>query len=330
MSVDTTISGPADSPPVPEQFITDGSGRRLFYPFGFSWSGYVVPDAAREHMLRRAVERFQNTGRRVRFWPLVVIVPGFAAASIMFDSHPFWFVAAIAAPLVVAFGVPRALLRYRIGPAINGLQQVGRRDNGPAHMRQALVAGLALTWVTLQIYDNRLSALPTVPGTIVYYSDISETLILALLYGFIALALATTRNRLSARFGASSTKFGLLAFSVLTACLIADAASSFVNPAPSVVVSSEGLSCGWQLRWVDISNVGETSSGPSWAHDAMLTTASVSAFSNWPAGNSRRCRITGLNEDYEIVFRTIRAAWLASRPAPTAAVEPLTRWPTNP
>jgi uncharacterized membrane protein len=330
MSVDTTMSGLEDSPPAPDEFITDRAGRTLFYPFGFSWSGYVVPDAARERMLRRAVERFQNTARRVRFWPLAVILPCFAAASMMLDSHPFWFLAAVVVPLALVIAVPRALLRYRIGSAINGLQQVSRRDNGPAYRRQVLLAGLALIWVTLQIYDSRLSALPAAPGTIVYYSDISETLVLVLLYGFIALALATTRHRLSARFGASSTMFGLLVFSVLTVCLVADAALNFINPAPSVTVSSDGLACGWRVGWADISSVGETTGGRGWAHDAVLTLRSEPQVSKWPAGNARRCRITGLNEDYETVLRTIRGAWLASLPAPTAAAESLTRWPTNP
>jgi hypothetical protein len=330
MSADTTMSGLREPPPVPDEFITDGSGRRLFYPFGLSWSGYVVPDTPRERALRGAIERFRNTARRARLWPLVLMVPCFAAASMVLDSHPFWFLAALAVPLVLTVAVPRALLGYRIGRAVKGLQQVPRRDNGPAYMRQVLLAGLALTWVTAQIYDSRLSALPPVPGTIVYYPDISEALVLALPCGFIALALATTRQRLRARFGNSRTALGLLIFAVLTVGLIAYAALSFLNPAPSVAVSADTLFCGWRVRWAEVSNVRETIHGRGGAHYAELTIGSEPQFSIWSAGNARQCRITGLNKDYETVYRTIRGAWLATRPAPSAALEPLTRWPSNP
>lgn len=319
MSADVTMSGRGDALPVPDEFITDESGRRLFYPFGLSWSGYVVPDAARERMLRSIVERFRNATRRVQLWPALIIVPCYGAASVLLETHPFWFLAALVVPVLIAVIVPQALLNYQIRGAVDGLQQARRRDNRPAYMRQVLLAGLALTWVTLQLYYSRLSSLPAAPGTTIYYPDISEALVLALLCGFFALALATMRNSLRSRFSGSRIVLVLLFFAAATTGLVTDAALSFLNPSPKVAVSADGLFCGWRARWANISDLSQAASWRRGAHYAVLTIGSEPNFSIWSAGNVRRCRITGLNEDYETVYHTIRIAWLATRSAPVAA-----------
>lgn len=284
MSADATMAGPGDRSPSPGEFITDGFGRRLFYPFGFSYSGYVVPDAACERKLRGVIERFRNGSRRLRLWPLVVILPCLVAATIMLDIHPFWSLAGLVAPVLLAIAVPRALLSYRIGPIVDGLQQVRRRDNMPAYIRQMLLAALALALVTQQVYDSRLSTLPSVSGTVVYYPDIAKALVLALLFGCFALLLATARNNPKTRFNGSKADIALVIFALFTVCFIAYAANNFINPAPSVTVSSEGLFCGWRVRWSDISNLSESSSARR-GYYAVLKIGSDPNLSIWSAGN---------------------------------------------
>src|SRR5689334_11760866 len=63
------MSEPSDQIPSIKKWVTDASGRTVYYPYGPAWNGYVVTDPAREQALRTADERFAELGKRLRpFW----------------------------------------------------------------------------------------------------------------------------------------------------------------------------------------------------------------------------------------------------------------------
>ena len=304
--------------PAPDKFFKDGSGRTLFYPFGDSWRGYVVPDAAREAALRAALQRYGETRKRFNIWPFLLAAASFCGAWFVLDSHPFWFLGALVLPTVSLVMCDRALLYYQIRDLIGGLERVGSRDKTPGYIRQIFLAGAALAWITQQLYQSRIEALPVAPGTTAYYADVAQPLVWTLLFGCLALVIASARNKLPELFGGTKSLCTMLLFIVLQLCGVAYVAWYFLSPRPSIVVSADKLVCGWELPWADVTALSEGDGGDSRSSKqyARLKVGAPPTPSVWSAGDVKLCQISGLNADYAAVYRDMRTAWLATRRGP--------------
>jgi len=304
--------------PAADKLFKDESGRTLFYPFGDSWRGYVVPDAGREEALRAAVQRYRESTKRFNIWPFGLAVALFCGAWFVLDSHPFWFLGALVLPTVFLVLCDRALLYYQIRDLVAGLERVGSRDKTPGYVRQIFLAGAALTWITQHLYLSRIDALPVAAGTTAYYADIAQPLVWTLLFGCFALAIAWARNKVPALFGGTKSLCTMLLFIVLQLCGVAYVAWYFLSPKPSVVVSADKLVCGWELRWADVTALSEGEGGDSRSSKqyARLKVGPAPKPSMWSAGDVKLCQISGLNEDYAAVYRDMRTAWLATRRGP--------------
>jgi outer membrane protein assembly factor BamE (lipoprotein component of BamABCDE complex) len=304
--------------PAPDKFIKDGSGRTLFYPFGDSWRGYAVPDAAREAALRAAVQRYGETRKRFNIWPFLLAAASFCGAWFVLDTHPFWFLGALVLPAASLVLCDRALLYYQIRDLVGGLERAGSRDKTPGYIRQIFLAGAALAWITQQLYQNRIEALPVAPGTTAYYADVAQPLVWTLLFGCVALVIAAARNKVPALFGGTKSLCTMLLFIVLQLCGVAYVAWYFLSPRPNVVVSADKLVCGWELRWADVTALSEGEGGDrrSSKQYASLKVGAAPTPSTWSAGDVKLCQISGLNEDYAAVYRDMRTAWLATRSGP--------------
>lgn len=296
-----------------ECFLRDEIGRRLFYPFGLSWSGYVLPDAKREASVRDVMASAMPVAGRIAGW---ISVPGFLAFGLSFTLlpiYPFAVLAALVLPTVLAIGCYRIILLYRLRPLLNGLEQVDRRDKLPRYARWTFLAACAAAWFTLQSFGDRLSQLPTEPGTTIYYADISLPLAWVLLCAFTMVMTISLRKPLITAFG-SKVYIALMALAVVEVGLIAYTNQAFRNPTPRVFVTSEDLTCDRHIKWSDVADVAEVYRGtrPSDRFYAQLRLDAGQG----PFGNYVRCQISGLNENHDAVYRTIRAAWLATRRGP--------------
>jgi SmpA / OmlA family len=315
MSMDATPDAPAPTPSPTDAFIADEAGRTLFYPFGESWHGYVVPDEAREQALRVAMVQYRANAKRFGIWPFFLAIPLFIAALAMFYSHPFLLLAAFVLPMALAILCDRAMLHYYLGPLLNGLKRAGSRNKVPGWIRQAFLAAATLVWITLQIYQQRVAALPVTADTIAFYADIAQPLMWALLCGFAAVVMASARNKTPAGFSGGKQLVVLLLLCFAEVCLVGYVATNVLTPAPRVMVSAGGLFCNWRVRWSDVTDVSQFS-GRRGRQYARIKVGSEPQLSLWSSGNIKQCQITGLNEDYGTVYHAIRTAWLATRKAP--------------
>jgi hypothetical protein len=319
MDRDTAAAAGTKTSAAPDKFFKDESGRTLFYPYGDSWRGYVVPDAGREEALRAAVQRYRETTKRFNIWPFVLAAASFCGAWLVLDSHPFWFLGALVLPTVFLVLCDRALLYSQIRDQVAGLERVGKRDKTPGYIRQIFLAGAALALITQQLYQSRIDALPVAAGTTAYYADIAQPLVWTLLFGCIALVIAWARNSAPAVIGGTKSLCTMLLFIVLQLCGVAYVTWYFLSPRPSVIVSADKLVCGWELRWADVTALSEGEGGDrrSSKQYAWLTVGAAPRPSIWSAGgNVKQCQISGLNEDYLAVYRDMRTAWLATRRGP--------------
>lgn len=229
-------------PPGADRFLRDEMGRWLFYPFGFTLNGYVLPDAKREASVRDAMASSMPAAVRIAGW---ISVPGFLAFGLSFTLlpvYPFAVLAALVLPTVLAIGCYRIILLYRLRPLLNGLEQVDRRDKFPRYARWTFLAACAAAWFTLQSFDDRLSKLPAEPGTTIYYAGISVPLVLVLLCAFVMVMTVSLRTPLTAAFG-NKVYIALTALAVVEIGLVAYTNQAFRNPTPRIFVGSEDLTC---------------------------------------------------------------------------------------
>jgi hypothetical protein len=315
MSLDATADARADAPYVADESFVKEAGRILFYPFGPGWQGYIVPDDERERALRAALRRYRDNPIWWRTWPLFLLPVAFCVF-LAVSGHPFLLLTAFVLPIVLTLICDRILLRYQFRALLRGLKTVGSRDKAPGYIRQILAAAVALAWITLAIYDRRVAALPVAEGTTAYYTDIAQPLMVALVCGFLALATMSVRYKLEAQFSANKILLALVLFTSFAVFGTGLAALDFFYPVPELILTPNELLCNRHVRWADVTDLGQASG----VQGRQYAWFQVDLKRPGENSGDARCEISGLNEDYQTVYRAIRTAWLATRrPSPVAS-----------
>jgi hypothetical protein len=323
---EATLATPA-KPLRPDPFVKDAEGRTIFYPFGPTGTGYIVPDAEREQQLSAAFERRRAFRRQLL--PLLppVLVGAFGAAYFFFSSHPFLVVAAAVLALVLLNAGETALLRGQFGALLADLPRLGMSDaerTERRHTSWSLLALVAvLTWFALRLYAWRLGALPVEDGRLDYYADISLPLLLAACFGIVLIALMAAQNRIVAQTG-NAAKLAMLfvLLALLEAGLVAVVAWAFVSPTLKVVVTPDTITCPRRVsvRWVNVTAIDLITGdyGKKFVEFDMGTEPRPPQPTPYwsPKRITRQCEITGLNVDYGTVYRTVRATWRQARGLP--------------
>jgi hypothetical protein len=311
----------ASAAPVADPFVKSPDGRTLFYPFGPSWHGYVVASTDRERALRAAMERGREIGKRLA--PLVPILAGLLLfpTYYFFFSRPFlafgWLIFLV--PLLVASD--HAFRRYRLRPLLAGLESVvGPKEDRRRRTFTALIFMLigmtVVAWSTLWLYQRRIGELPEAPRTTTYYDGISLALFLALFAGTILCLCLLGWKRATTRSGEHKILITLLVCTAIDFACIYYIVTNFMNPHPSVIVSRETLTCKWTVPWPDVTDLDLTDSrgGKRYARLQIGPKPEISLRLSGSGG--KRCEISGLNEDYAVVYQTIQTAWLGSKRRP--------------
>jgi outer membrane protein assembly factor BamE (lipoprotein component of BamABCDE complex) len=313
MTTFADTAGPSKTPPGADRFLRDEMGQRLFYPFGLSWSGYVLPSAQHEASVRDAMASCTPIASRCAGWIAVAGLGLFVFALYVFSTYPFAVVAAVVLPTLLTIGYFRIVLLYHLRPLLNGLEQVESREKIPRYTRLLFLAACATVWFTLQSFQDRLSQLSAEPGTKIYYDGISQPLALALLVAFVLVMIVSLRNGLVTIFG-NKVNVTMLALAGVEVSLIAYTVLAIRTPVPRVFVTSSELICNQHTKWSSVTDVAEVSRGTR-TRSGQYAQLKLDNGQFFP-GNYTRCKISGLNEDYDTIYRAIRAAWLATRRGP--------------
>lgn len=297
-------------------FVQDERGRSLFYPSGTAWSGYVVPDAARERALRCAIERYAALNKRLFPWGALVLPFALYPLYGYFSSRPFLAIGSVVLEFVLLVLAGAAIKRYQLRAELDGLERVDRRDGKPRRRLIILALWLAtagaIAELTLRLYQGYNDALPAVAGTTIYYAGISLSLALALIFGSFALLILSGWRGLVKRIGQRKVLLCYFVSLILCVFFVGDVAVTFLDPTPYVVVGSNGTFCGWRIPWSKVTGI-DLISGARGSRYAWLQTGPASQGSFWLRGNGKSCDISELNEDYAVVYGTIRRAWQSSR-----------------
>jgi hypothetical protein len=304
-----------------DEFVKDASGRTLFYPSGPACRGYEVPDTERELSLRAAMQRRREFIKKSLTWTPIFMIPFLYGARQLLGSRPFLALGVMLLPIVLAAVCSHVLFRYRMGPLLAGLQRVERRDRSAGQTRWILafsaLGGVALTWCLLQLYQWRIDTLPSADGVASYYDGISQPLMWALVCGCFLIAAVCGRKKVVAAVGSKRILWTIALLAVCELGCVGYVARTFLQPAPSLIVSRDGLVCGMSMRWADVSALYMTSGrygkkyarlefggNPQPGQRSSLSPQAVTA---------RQCQITGMNADYAAIYESMHAAWQGAR-----------------
>jgi hypothetical protein len=316
MTTFADMAGPSKAPIGGERFLRDEMARRLFYPFGLSWGGYVLPDVRYENSLRDIMSKCMPIATRLGCWIAVIGFALFAISLRFLGTYPFAAVGTLVLTVLLAIICFRIVLLYYLHASLSGLEQIERRERIPGYARLAFLAACAAVWFTLQAFQNQLNQLPADPGTKVFYDGISLSLAWALLLAFVLVMVLSFRTVLVTLLG-NKVNLAILVLAGVEICLIAYTMQTFRNPVPRLVVTSSELICDRHIKWSEVADLAEVSRGTR-TRSGQFVEVKIDNGQMFP-GNTTRCRISGLNEDYDSVYQAIRAAWLATRRAPAGA-----------
>lgn len=293
------------------RFLSDDQGRVLFYPCGPRATGYIVDSPTRERALRAAAARYDRW-----FAPLLAL-PALATFYGLVSLHPLLAFGLIAAVLPVFQLVEGLISRIVFGSLVRGLERVAARR--PAWTIPVVLAGMsAAAWVILELYDSRLAALPRGDAISVFYGDFAWGLIDMLVGGLITLVLLQLPT---SHFNNLRSYLALLVFGAMTLGGAWWVLFAYVDPKPVVTVTPGVLYCGWDVAWLEMSDISlktdrgyHSRFGGAWAEVALEPGSSAeSRASEAGLREPLTCRIDSLNVGYEEIYQAIRDAWVARR-----------------
>jgi hypothetical protein len=307
-------------------FAEGVDGRRLVFPYGVLRRGYIISNAEREQALRDAVPRYRKIYRRVGV--LLALLMGLcgSVASLIFMSSPFTALGVLFLPgLFGAFCAYTLLHCFILRPLLLDLTRVHLKDERIVRERRILAyvriasalyvaAASVLTLVIIYLYHRRISALPTVPGAINYYADITIPLVLSFTLGIFWLGSVLAWKKLVARRGFGLALLCVLGFGIIELVLIQTTVQHYFHPTLKIVVTRDGLTCGQYIRWSSVSGIaldaGFRQFGTTYAKLELGPKPPASEQSLSPKPFSAvRCEITGLNVDHDTVYRSMLTAW---------------------
>jgi len=97
-----------------------------------------------------------------------------------------------------------------------------------------LLASIGSLALVLHLYDQRVSAASVASKTVDFYPDISQNLLVAIVFTLLSLVAVSNFGRLSAKFGRARVRLIALIFAVLALMPAGIAISKFSNPRPEV------------------------------------------------------------------------------------------------
>lgn len=302
------------------RFVKDQDGRTVFFPNGPGRTGYVVPDAASEQVLRDAAQRSAKLRKK---WAVpaarLLMLPFVAGAYALAGSHLFLGLGILAVGIVCAV-LPEAIVyRLWMGRFLRGLEPVGKEvstGNRVLYRALATIAGASgVIWLILQLYDRRIAAISGAGNVTYFYRDISWPIFIAIIGSLMVAGLAASWGKLAARFSEIRLWFGLWVSGLIALGGLGWSVSIFFNPTPEVALTPTSLHCGWRVAWLDIAGM-RVEDGDRGKRQALVqlkpgmvpTGASTGAIAQ---DGSARCEITDLNVSYSDVYDAMRAAWQA-------------------
>jgi hypothetical protein len=302
--------GQAVDPEFAGSFVTRPDGKRVFYPNGTTFRGYVVPDGGLEQTLRQAYDRYLGFNQqffRCPLWCLgLIAMIGFAAAV---QRPSAVHLCLLSLPFLFALLLNRAMLSWQLGSWLTGLERV---DGDKARQRPfrlltgGAVATAGLTWLFSCLYAARIAELSAYATTVRFYPDLSKLILVAILCSVCLVSILRNWRDLADYLGPTSTKWLALAGAGLVAVLLFTGFSSLVSPAPSFILTQDDISCGdMRTRWSDVVAVSRSRSSRFSEDSAVFRTDD-----NTPSLPSMIiCTVSGLNVGSDDVYRAIEHAW---------------------
>ena len=310
-----------------KRWAVDAEGRTVYYPYGPGFAGFLVAEPARERGLRAAARRHDDLSRQLRPYAFVLVLAFGWALHNWLASHPVRVAAVLAGSIVAAVLVDWVLRRALVGPVLAGLPRVAAVDNlAAARRRRAGLIALALIggiWLVLRLYEARVAATTADSETTDFYPDLSQNLLLAVLFALMIWALAAGWRKLSAKFSETRMTIGMVVLVGMELVLAFSAAATFLEPKPKIVISRDDVTCGRHHRWsaiVDLKLV-----------DGRMGTEYVRLEPADDRVAAESCEITGLSADYHAVYDAMQSAWQAAptRPASATARETIVSNPMS-
>lgn len=291
----TGIEPPAN---IAKRFVKDSGGHTVFYPYGASWAGYLIADPVREATLRDVDRRRAEIERRLQRFQALLYPPLSIVTYALLHQRPLLV-------LLVFFalvGSPWAWQLWWTWGALRGLPRV-RNDRNPFWWCLASLAlASLLAWIFYRVHMSILASQPIHDAVATFYPDISQWLVSALLFAFVAISSVALRQRAVDRFGRMPSMLITVFAAIFAVADIGVAGSYLFHPTPRILVTEAALYCDSRLDWREISQmrIAGRLNGQEILH--ISTTY----------GGTQSCEITGLTADYGSVYETIRTTWKAA------------------
>jgi hypothetical protein len=306
----------------PSDFVKSPDGRTVYYPNGPSFGGYVVPNAEREQVLRDAAERLRASNKgffRYVFWALTF---AFLAGWFLLLAQPsIEALCLLLAPPLLWILLDRCVFIWHMGRLVRGLERI-QGDPKVArtgrHLAIGLAGGVALIWLVLHLYNERIAALPGNAGTINFYPDLSYSMVAAIFFGLLLWPAFRHHDDVVGSIGPKRTMLAYAFIGVLEFFIVAGMVWNFFDPTPRVIITRNFLLCGTRTRWSDVAAISLTVDERRLREYARLTLKSDEPspplgqfvpllFRN--GGPATICETTSLNSDSSKVYEKVETAW---------------------
>jgi hypothetical protein len=300
----------AADPEFAGSFVTRPDGKRVFYPNGTTFRGYVVPDGGLELKLRQAYDRYLGFNQRFFRCPLwclgLVALIGFAATV---QRPSAVHLCLLSLPVLFALLLNRTMLSWQLGPWLTGLERV---DGDKARQRPfrlltgGAVATAGLTWLVSCLYAARIAEISAYATTVSFYPDLSKLILVTILCGLCLVSMVRSRRHLADTIGPNTTIVLAAAGALFVAVLLFSGFSSLLSPAPSIILTQDDISCGdIRTRWSDVLAVSRSDSRRFSEDSAVFRTSN-----DTPSLPSNIiCTVSGLNVSSDDVYNAIEDAW---------------------
>ena len=296
-------------------FERRGDGQTIFYTTVQHRVGYLVSSSQREVLLRRYV-RWRN---RISTVVVIALAIGTLIGLVtIFPKYP-WITTF---GFIGCAGLLALTNRFFLDRAVAGLQPAQKSGAPVRNGRNFFViaVGIALfVWALSSSYDPA-SRHPAPPGYTIFYQDISEPILGAVLLALIGLVKPS--QKMVERYGSTRFRIAKIGGLALAALFGMVAIFAYLAPQAKIVLTPTELRCdGLRIAWRDISNITLKSDGSDrYAHLVLaLSYFKLPPSIDDPERNGAiDCRVTGTSAGYEAVFDALRAAWLKGTNEPAS------------
>jgi hypothetical protein len=302
-------------------FVKGADGRTVYYPYGPSLGGYVVPNE-RERALRDAAERlsaFEKGFFRFIFYALGLTFIAGMGLLIVQPSVAALYLSLV--PITLWILLDRCIFTWQMGAQVRGLERV-RGDPEIAHSLRHVAAGLiggaALIWLVLHIYGERIAALSDHAGTINFYPDLSYSISASIFFGLLLWPAFRHHDDVADRVGRRRLFWGYLFIGVLAFFNVTGSVWNFFDPTPKIIIARNAVWCGTRTKWSDVAAISLVD-GRRLTEYARLALKSDNPPQPPPgqfapllfpnSGPSTRCETTRLQVASSAAYAAIETAW---------------------